>query len=347
MCLHGFGVMRQPPGFWLRDGVLPRLLSPVAAVTAAVTARRMARPGWDASVPVICCGNVTVGGAGKTTVALDIGACLVAYGHIVHFLLRGYGGTVRGPHRVAAGDTAAEVGDEALLLAAVAPTWTGADRVASARSAIAAGAQVLVLDDGLQNPGLHKDLSLLVVDGASGFGNGRVLPAGPLREPVAAAAARCQAAVLIGPDCTGVAAALPLPVLRAELRPGPEVAAYVGRRVLAFAGIARPEKFFTMLADAGAVVAGTLPFPDHHPFSEPDLDRVLAMATRANAVPITTPKDAVRVPTAYRDRVVVVGVSLSWDEPTAFDALLGRLARPQTATRRNTSTNRSTSASSL
>ena len=121
----------------------------------------------------------------------------------MHFLLRGYGGAIRGPHRVTPDDTAAQVGDEALLLAAVAPTWTGADRAASARAAVAAGAQVLVLDDGLQNPGLHKDLSLLVVDGASGFGNGRVLPAGPLREPVAAGAARCQAAVLIGPDAAG------------------------------------------------------------------------------------------------------------------------------------------------
>ena len=190
----------MPPGFWGRDGVLPRLLSPLAAVTAAVTAWRVARPGWRAPVPVICCGNVTVGGAGKTTVALDLGARLAARGRAVHFLLRGYGGSVRGPHRVAAGDTAARVGDEALLLAEVAPTWIGADRAASARAAVAAGAQVLVMDDGLQNPGLHKDLSLLVVDGASGFGNGRVLPAGPLREPVAAGAARCQAAVLIGPD---------------------------------------------------------------------------------------------------------------------------------------------------
>jgi tetraacyldisaccharide 4'-kinase len=317
--------MPHPPDFWLRDGVLPRLLSPLASVTAAFTARRVARPGWHASVPVICCGNVTVGGAGKTTVALDIGARLVARGQIVHFLLRGYGGSVRGPHCVVAGNTAAEVGDEALLLTAVAPAWIGADRVASARSAVVAGAQVLVLDDGLQNPGLHKDLSLVVVDGTSGFGNGRVLPAGPLREPVAAGTARCQAAVLIGPDCTDVAATLPLPVLRAELRPGPEVAAYVGRRVLAFAGIARPKKFFTMLAEAGVVVAGTLPFPDHHAFSEADLDRVLAAAARTGAAPVTTPKDAVRVPPAYRDRVGVVGVSLGWDDPAALDALLGRV----------------------
>ncbi len=318
----GSAVMPHPPRFWLRDGVLPRLLSPFAAVTAAVTARRVALSGWRAPVPVICCGNVTVGGAGKTTVALDIGARLVARGQMVHFLLRGYGGAARGPRRVAVGDTVADVGDEALLLAAIAPTWIGADRVASARAASAAGAQVLVLDDGLQNPGLHKDLSLLVVDGPAGFGNGRVLPAGPLREPVAAGAARCQAAVLIGPDTAHLAAGLPLPVLRADLRPGPEVARYVCRRVFAFAGIARPEKFYTMLAAAGVVVAGTLRFPDHHPFSEADLRRVLAAAARAGAVPVTTPKDAVRLPTAYRDRVGIVGVSLGWDDAVALEALL-------------------------
>ncbi len=313
----------HPPGFWRHDGVVPRLLSPLGAITAAVTAWRMARAGWRAPVPVICCGNVTVGGTGKTTLALDLGARLAARGRAVHFLLRGYGGSVRGPHRVETGDTAAQVGDEALLLAAIAPTWIGADRAASARGAVAAGAQVLVMDDGLQNPGLHKDLSLLVVDGASGFGNGRVLPAGPLREPLSAGASRCQAAVLIGPDIIGP---LPLPVLRASLRPGPEISAWVGRRALAFAGIARPEKFFAMLADAGVIVAGAVPFPDHHAFTEQDLQRMIGEAERLGAAPLTTPKDAVRLSAAYRDRIGVVGVSLAWDDPTALDRLVARYA---------------------
>ena len=169
------------------------------------------------------------------------------------------------------------MGDEALLLAAVAPSWIGADRAASARAAVSAGARCLVLDDGLQNPGLHKDLSLLVVDGATGFGNGRVLPAGPLREPVAAGAARCDAAVLIGADLDRRRAqGCRPPVLRANLRPGPEVADLAGGRVLAFAGIARPEKFYRMLREAGVTVAATLSFPDHHPFTEADLRRVAA-----------------------------------------------------------------------
>ena len=316
--------MLRQPAFWRRDGILPRLLSPFAALTMAATARRVTRPGWRAPIPVICCGNVTVGGAGKTTLALDLGARLIAKGSAVHFLSRGYGGVTPGPHRVQPGDTAAQVGDEALLLAAVAPTWIGADRAASARAAIAAGAQILIMDDGLQNPSLRKDLSLLVVDGASGFGNGRVLPAGPLREPLAAAAARCQAAVLIGPDDGMVTRGLPLPILSARLQPGPEIEPWIGRRGVAFAGIARPEKFFAMLAEAGVVVAASLPFPDHHAFSRRDLDRVIAMSKRHDAMPLTTPKDAMRLPAAYRDRIGVVGVSLAWDDPTALVALVAR-----------------------
>jgi tetraacyldisaccharide 4'-kinase len=316
--------MLRAPRFWQHDGLLPRLLSPLAMATAAVTARRLARPGWRAPVPVICCGNLTVGGAGKTTLALDLGSRLIGRGKAVHFLLRGYGGATRGPHRVSPGDTAEHVGDEALLLAALAPTWVGADRAASAQAAVAAGAQVLALDDGLQNPSLHKDLSLLVIDGPAGFGNGKVLPAGPLREPLGSGAARCQAAVLIGKDATGAATALPCPVLHAVLQPGSEVASYVGRRVLGFAGIGRPEKFFSMLADAGVVVVRAVPFADHHPYSATDLDRLLGEAERLDAAPVTTPKDAMRLPDTHRGRIGVIGVSLSWEDPSALDALLAR-----------------------
>jgi len=303
---------------------LPLLLSPFGVVTGKLTARRVARPGWHAPVPVFCAGNVTVGGSGKTTLALDLLARLAARGVAAHALLRGYGGSARGARRVLPGDDAALVGDEALLLAAVAPTWTGGDRAASARAAIAAGAQALVLDDGLQNPTLVKDVSFLVIDGGFGFGNGRLLPAGPLRESVAAGAARCRAAVLIGDDAAGALARLPpaLPVMRARLVPDAAARALAGRRVFAFAGIGRPAKFHETLRGCGAALVGTRDFADHHRYATAETEALQAQAARLDSVLVTTAKDAVRLAPAFRARVCVAGVGLAWNDEAALDRLL-------------------------
>ena len=244
----------------------------------------------------------------------------------VHVLLRGYGGArARPAHRVLPADTAATTGDEALLFSAVAPTWTGSDRAASARAAVAAGSEALLMDDGLQNASLEKTISLLVIDGATGFGNGRVLPAGPLREPVAVAASRCRAAVLIGPDTSGVVAQLPtnLPVLRAHLEQSEEVAALVGHRVFAFAGIAIPDKIFAGLERAGIVLAERIAFPDHHNFTRRELARLTARAEALGAALVTTPKDAVRLP--HGMAVHVVGVRLVWESEAEIDGLLDEL----------------------
>lgn len=313
------------PGFWSHDGLLARALSPLSAAGSALTAARVARPGWQAPVPVVCCGNVTVGGAGKTTLVLDLAHRLSGRG--VHILLRGYGGTSRGAHRVTPDDPVSLVGDEALLLAQAAPTWIGADRAASARAAVAAGAKILLMDDGLQNPTLTKTASILVIDGRTGFGNGRVLPAGPLREPVAAAAARCRAAVLIGPDMTDAMPRLPsaLPVLRADLVQDPSIAALAGRTVVAFAGIALPDKFFDPLRRAGAILAAARPFPDHHAYTARELDDLLREARDRQAVLVTTPKDAVRLSPAIRAQVTIIGVGLEWREPEQIDRLLEKM----------------------
>jgi len=320
----------RAPGFWSGGGgIFPLLLSPIAAVYAGATARRMAGTGWKAPIPVVCCGNATAGGAGKTTLALDVGARLAARGVGSHFLLRGYGGSMRGPVRVVDTlHTARDVGDEALLLASQRPTWVSADRAAGARAAVAARAQAIVMDDGLQNPTLQKDLSLLTIDGSYGFGNGRVIPAGPLREPVAAAAGRAQAAVLIGPDETGALDALPpgLRVLRARLVPGPEAAALAGRTVLAFCGIANPLKFFATLTEAGAVLAGRTPFADHYPFDDGDMESLLREAASLRATPVTTRKDFVRIPPKFRPAVTVVTVGLEWEESSQIEELLEPLA---------------------
>ncbi|MBX9699140.1 MAG: tetraacyldisaccharide 4'-kinase [Acetobacteraceae bacterium] len=321
----------RAPAFWTGDrgGIMPLLLSPLAAAYAAATARRMRRPGWQAPVPVICCGNATAGGAGKTTVALDIGQRLANRGVAVHYLLRGYGGRLKGPVRVdPARHDSKDVGDEALLLAAERPAWVAGDRGAGARAAVEGGARALVMDDGLQNPTLEKDLSLLVIDGGYGFGNGRIIPAGPLREPVAAAAERAQAAVLIGADETGALAQLPatMPVLRASLAPGPEAAMLAGQPVLAFCGIANPRKFFATLQEAGAVLAGRQAYADHYPYDEGDLRELVAEADSLRAILVTTRKDFVRIPPAFRARVTVVTVTLAWEEPARIEALLAPLA---------------------
>jgi tetraacyldisaccharide 4'-kinase len=314
--------MPSAPAFWSRDTLLARALSPLSAIGSALTARRVARPGWQAPVPVVCCGNVTVGGAGKTTLVLDIAQRLSGRGP--HVLLRGYGGSVRTTHLVQPDDPASLVGDEALLLAQTAPTWVGADRAASAKAAVQAGARILLMDDGLQNATLVKTASILVIDGRTGFGNGRVLPAGPLREPVAVAAARCQAAVLIGPDSTNALARLPqgLPVLQADLVQDDAIMALAGRQVIAFAGIAMPEKFFAPLRRAGAILVEARPFADHHPYTARELDALLHEAHRRDAELVTTPKDAVRLPPAFRAQVRIMGVSLAWRRPEQIDQLL-------------------------
>ena len=314
--------MPAAPSFWSHDGLLAKTLSPLSAFGTALTARRVARIGWRAPVPVICCGNVTVGGAGKTTLVLDLAHRLSARG--VHILLRGYGGSARGPHRVQPADPASLVGDEALLLAQAAPTWTGADRAATARAALASGAKILLMDDGLQNPTLAKTAAILVIDGRTGFGNGRVLPAGPLREPVAAAASRCQAVVLINNDQTGAVARLPptLPVLQADLVQDASITELTGRAVIAFAGIALPEKFFDPLRQAGADLIAALRFPDHHPYTARELKHLLGRARDENAVLVTTPKDAVRLPPPIRARVMVIGVHLIWRDPWRIDQFL-------------------------
>jgi tetraacyldisaccharide 4'-kinase len=317
----------RAPGFWMRDGILPRLLSPASAVYAAAAARRLRRPGWRAPVPVLCCGAATVGGAGKTPLALDLGARLLRAGRCVAFVSRGYGrrGTV--PRRVHPGQDSAEaVGDEPLLLAALAPTYVAADRAAAARLAVAEGADGLVMDDGLQNPGLEKTLSLLAVDHAVGFGNGRVLPAGPLREPVARAARRCQAAVLIGMDRTAPLRGLPddLPILYAALLPQP-LPVLQEQSVFAFAGIARPQKFLASARQAGARIAGWRGFPDHHAYRPSELRRLAATAAASGSILLTTAKDAVRLPPDFAAGVTVLRVDLVWRDAAAPDRLLAGL----------------------
>lgn len=322
----------RAPEFWLRKSGLAWLLVPLGRIYGAATAARLARTRpWRAPVPVICIGNLVAGGAGKTPVALAMGERLCSRGVAVHFLSRGYGGQESGPLRVDPElHDARAVGDEPLLLAQVAPTWVSRDRVAGAKAAVDAGAGALILDDGFQNPSLVKDISLLVVDGGYGFGNEHLLPAGPLREPVDTGLARADAVVILGRDAAGVAARVARsphspPILHAHIRPALDCEGVSGRKVLAFAGIARPEKFFATLRDLGCNVVETRPFPDHYRFSARDIDRLLVDAGRLGALPVTTAKDEARLPSDARAQVRVLTITLDWEEETIIDDLFRSL----------------------
>ena len=325
--------MKAPAFWWRPPGAAAALLRPAAALYGAVAARRLGRAGASVGAPVICVGNVTVGGSGKTPTALALGAMLAAAGRKPGFLLRGYGGRLPGPVLVDPDrHDAAAVGDEALLLARAAPTVVSRDRPAGARLLLAGGADIVVMDDGLQNPSLAKDLSLAVFDGAVGIGNGLALPAGPLRAPLAAQWRLIDAVLVIGAGEPGDAIAAEAkrqgkPVLTARLEPDPAAAASLrGARVVAFAGIGRPEKLFATLAACGATLAATRAFADHHGFAERELAALAAEAKRAAATLVTTEKDAVRIgPWASRFGIAALPVRLVFDEPARAAALLARL----------------------
>ncbi|MBB4304203.1 tetraacyldisaccharide 4'-kinase [Rhodobium orientis] len=335
--------MNRAPGFWWqKDSLASRALWPVSTLYGAIAGHRMyKRPRLSPGVPVICVGNFTMGGAGKTPVALAVVRMLLAAGKTPAVLTRGYGGRLKGP--VLADPevhTAAHIGDEALLLAGIAPVVVGADRVAGAAMAIEAGADVLVMDDGFQNHSLAKTLSLVVVDAAAGIGNGLVFPAGPLRAPLDTQLQFADAIVAVGAgpvdaELRTIAADYGIPLHAAVLAPE-NGADFEGKRVLAFAGIGRPEKFFESLTACGADVAGT-PFADHHVFTDVEAERLLARAESEGRLLVTTEKDAARMKAAKgaverlhaASRVLKVSIDFADEGPKALvlAALGARTAR--------------------
>jgi tetraacyldisaccharide 4'-kinase len=324
--------MREP-AFWWRPGS-GRLLSPLAGLYGAVAARRMQSLGQGVGVPVICLGNLTVGGAGKTPAALAVGRLLLAARQRPFFLTRGYGGRLAGPVRVdPAAHSAAAVGDEPLLLARLAPTIVARDRVAGAKAARRGGATVIVMDDGFQNPALAKELAIVLVDGRRGIGNGRTIPAGPLRAPLEAQIARAQALVVVGPQKEAAWVAQftrrrDVAIFHGRLEPDPQtVAAIGGCQVLAFAGIADPEKFFATLTEAGIAMAERTGFPDHHRYSAAEAQALIARADAANLVLLTTEKDLARFTgdpplAALAARATALPVRLVIEEADAFREMI-------------------------
>ena len=323
------------PRFWQGSRWHPAavVLSPIGALYAAGTARRLRRaPGYRADVPVICVGNLHAGGTGKTPTVIALAERLAARGQRPAIVSRGHGGRLTGPVRVSeTGHTAADVGDEPLLLAAFAPVWVARDRAAGARAAAASGADCLILDDGFQNPAVAKSLSIVVVDAAHGFGNGRCLPAGPLREPVAPGLARADACLTIGnpnaqQDFTAAwGARLSVPRWTGRLQPLETGMDWSGLSALAFAGIGHPQKFFDTLRGLGARLAGAHALADHQPLSPALLARLSRQANAANAQLVTTEKDAARLPPQWRGKILALPVRLRLDDAAPLDRQLDRL----------------------
>jgi tetraacyldisaccharide 4'-kinase len=329
--------MRTAPRFWWRSrrGIAALALWPLARLWGSLAAWKMNRPPrLRPPVPVICVGNFVVGGAGKTPTAQAFARMARSRGLRPGFLTRGYGGGAKGPLLV---DPAAHgpdrVGDEALLLAAVAPTIVARDRVAGAKALIEAGVDLIIMDDGFQNPSLAKDLSVVAVDAAVGIGNGLVTPAGPLRAPLAPQLRRADALIVIGEGEAAeplirTAARAARPIVHARLKPL-KVREWRKEPLFAFAGIGRPEKFFATLSEIRAPVAKTMSFPDHYRYTEADAERLLAHAAAADLRLVTTEKDMARLSggtgalARLRETAAALPVLLEFENPPAIAELIG------------------------
>ncbi|MGO4704756.1 tetraacyldisaccharide 4'-kinase [Microvirga sp. 2MCAF38] len=331
--------MRAPTFWWrTKPTFLAHLLRPLAAIYSAVAARRMAQASERAGLPVICIGNFTAGGAGKTPTAFAIARLLSEAGEKPAFLSRGYGGELAGPVQVSSMHSAADVGDEPLLLSRAAPAVVARARPAGAHLAHEIGASIVVMDDGLQNPSLRKDLAIAVVDGTTGIGNGFCLPAGPLRASLDAQWPIVDAVLIIGEGEAGESVASEAArhgksVFRAHIAPDPEVTSHLqNRKVLAFAGIGRPEKFFETLRASGASVEQTRSFPDHHPYNAQELRTLVDEARRSGLQLVTTEKDLVRIE-GLSDKTIAqvirtLPIALHFEDEAAFrNLVLARIAK--------------------
>lgn len=322
----------QPPKFWKNDpadaGLWPLLFSPLSKLWQWAGNKRWQNgPHVKAPVPVICVGNVNLGGTGKTPTVIETITQLTAMGKTPHIISKGYKGRLTGPVQVdPLTHTASDVGDEPLLLAAFGPTWVSKDRLLGAQAACATGADVIILDDGMQNPAIKKDLTILVVDAEMGFGNGHVMPSGPLREHIVDAVAKSDLLLTIGTSHQSFVDKWPavqkLPHATATITPLQTGMNWKNMPVFAFAGIGRPEKFYKTLKDLGAVIKGTQSFDDHQTIPNTLLNRMEKGAYSLGSQLVTTEKDAVRLPKDWQQRVLTLPVRLKIHDTEVFQKAL-------------------------
>jgi tetraacyldisaccharide 4'-kinase len=313
----------RAPRFWKdhRDkfSILSKILEPISWIWTIFTNLRINKVGQKVDVPIICVGNINLGGVGKTPTVIAIIEKLNAKGLKPHIISKGFGGKLNGPLLVTEKYSSDEVGDEPLLLSAFAPTWVSRDRVAGSKAAIASGCDIIILDDGFQNGSLHKDISIIVVDAKVGFGNGKIFPAGPLRESFANAFNRANLMILIGKNKDKenfykLNETLDLPVCNAYVETIKMGINWQDTKVLAFAGIGYPDKFFDSLRELGAIVVKEVALTDHAKLTKKLMQRLTAEAQKQNAVLVTTEKDAVRLPNEYRKEVLTVPIRLIIDD---------------------------------
>ena len=315
----------KTPSFWHADGFIPKLLEPLAQLYKCLSfLERSLRSKTEIEIPVLCIGNIVSGGAGKTPIALSIGQKLSAK-HNIGFLMRGYGGIKAGPIEVNPDEHSSyEVGDEALILSEVGSTWVSRNRTAGAIAAKNAGVEIVIMDDGFQNTSLAKTLSFVIIDGPYGFGNGRLIPAGPLREPIYSGLKRADIIVLVGEASPSIIELLPndKPLLRASLGPDEIGAQLSNTSVIGFAGIGRPTKFLETLEKMNLKIVDFFPFPDHYRFKESEIRGLYEKATQVNAILVTTVKDMKRIPKSVAHLCQPIGVTVMWEDDSAIQQLL-------------------------
>ena len=319
--------MLKAPKFWYlkRDTFLSRILYPLSLLFRFGTKiRNITSSSNKSNLPVICIGNIVVGGAGKTPVSLKIGKILIKSGYNPNFISKGYAGIIKTNTLIQSWHFPKSVGDEPLLLSEIAPTWIGVDRNKSIKLAEKKGADCIIMDDGFQNPTIHKDFSIIVINASQEFGNKRVMPAGPLRESIKRGLSRTNLIIVIGDVKKTLKEIIPnhIPIISAKFNINNENKIFKGQRITAFAGIAYPEKFFTSLKEQGAKIVKEVTYPDHHIFDENDLLSLVEIANKTKSILVSTQKDFVRIPKSYRSLVNTLEGEISFENEDLIKEIL-------------------------